>query len=148
MAPNVTVVIGYGNALRGDDGIGPAVAERVAGWDLPGVRALAVPQLVPELAEVIAGASRVVFVDASLGPEGGSVQVEALRPADRLEALGHTGDPRTLLALAAAVFGRCSPAWIVHVGAERFAFGDGLSPAAERGIAAALGEVAHLIVPR
>jgi hypothetical protein len=33
-------VIGYGNTLRGDDGIGPAVAEAVAALGLPGVRVI------------------------------------------------------------------------------------------------------------
>ncbi|HEY9173382.1 MAG TPA: hydrogenase maturation protease, partial [Verrucomicrobiae bacterium] len=53
------LVIGYGNTLRRDDGIGPKVAEAVAELNLPGVRSLACPQLTPELAEPIAHAKRV-----------------------------------------------------------------------------------------
>lgn len=66
-------------ALRGDDGVGPLVAETVAGWGLPGVRALAVQQLVPELAEMVAAASLVVFVEAGPGPEGGGVGLHCER---------------------------------------------------------------------
>src|SRR5947209_7059306 len=35
------LVIGYGNELRGDDGVGPCVARTVASWQRPGLRALA-----------------------------------------------------------------------------------------------------------
>ena len=58
------LVIGYGNTLRSDDGAGQRVAEKIGQWELPGVGALAVHQLTPELAENIAQADAVIFVDA------------------------------------------------------------------------------------
>ena len=138
------VVIGYGNTLRGDDGAGPMVAEAVATLGMPGVQALAVPQLNPELAEVLAGARLAVFVDASTGPAPG-VQVLPLHAAVRSESLGHTSDPGVLLALTAAVYGRRPAAFVVTIPAERFPFGAGLSPAAESGVAAAIREVVRLV---
>jgi len=147
VANGAALVIGYGNALRGDDAAGPEVAEAVAGRGMPGVQALTVPQLTPELAEVLAGARLAVFVDASTGPEAGGVQVLPLRAAERPESLGHTSDPGLLLALAGAVYGRCPPAWIVRVPAVSFQLGAGLSPGAGRGIAAALREVVSLVAP-
>jgi hydrogenase maturation protease len=48
---NQVLVLGYGNTLRRDDAVGPLAAEAVAGWGRPGVLALALPQLLPELAE-------------------------------------------------------------------------------------------------
>ena len=36
-----TLIIGYGNTLRSDDGVGPRLAQTVADWRLPGVRSLA-----------------------------------------------------------------------------------------------------------
>ena len=36
-SPAGILVIGYGNTLRGDDGVGPKVAEAVAALALPGV---------------------------------------------------------------------------------------------------------------
>src|SRR5262245_30725916 len=56
------VVVGYGNELRGDDAVGPRVAQAVAAWDLPGVCGLAIHQLTPELAEILAAAARAIFV--------------------------------------------------------------------------------------
>ena len=66
------LVIGYGNELRRDDGLGPRVAASLAG---PGVRALAVRQLTPELAEEVATARLVVFVDARVNPPAATVEV-------------------------------------------------------------------------
>lgn len=60
------LVIGYGNELRGDDGVGPKVAEAVEAWKLAGVSVLALRQLTPELAADLAVVRRVIFVDAAL----------------------------------------------------------------------------------
>jgi Ni,Fe-hydrogenase maturation factor len=72
------LVIGYGNALRGDDGAGPCAArlfgERCAAR--PGndgaPRVLVVHQLLPELVDDIAQAARVVFIDAYPASDGNS----------------------------------------------------------------------------
>ena len=60
------LIIGYGNTLRGDDGVGPRVAETVAALNLPGVRALVCPMLMPEIADPISRAHTVIFVDAAV----------------------------------------------------------------------------------
>ena len=60
VGPRVTgkaLIIGYGNPLRGDDGIGPAAAALLAGDAADGAEVLACHQLLPELAEI--GRSRV-----------------------------------------------------------------------------------------
>ena len=58
-----TLIVGYGNDLRSDDGAGVIVARKVAVlW--PQARVIVVHQLTPELAEDIAMAGKVIFVDA------------------------------------------------------------------------------------
>jgi Ni,Fe-hydrogenase maturation factor len=183
-----TLVIGCGNDLRGDDALGPLAATAVAAWDMPGVQALAVHQLMPELAEALAEADLAIFVDAcapvappspdqpagyplggaslvphqrgkgadlplspawerGIGGEGEEfVSVQPIEPAAADSALGHTGDPRALLALTRALYGRCPLAWSITVPARSFAFGAGLSAMAERGLAAALRHIDDLIV--
>jgi Ni,Fe-hydrogenase maturation factor len=111
------------------------------------VRALAVAQLTPELAEVLAGACLAVFVDATARPDTEGVEVQLVQAAGRAEALGHTSDPGALLSLALAVYGRCPPAWMVRVPAESFQFGAGLSPRASRATATALRRVLCLVAP-
>jgi Ni,Fe-hydrogenase maturation factor len=122
------------------------VAETVAAWQLPEVLALAVPQLTPELAELLAEAQSAVFVDACVTTEAG-VEVQPLDASRWQESLGHTSDPGTLLALAAAVYGRSPPAWLVRIPIESFGFGIGLSRQATIGVSAALREVARLLAP-
>lgn len=141
MAEVVTVaalVIGYGNDLRGDDGIGPRVADAVAAWRRPGVAALALTQLTPEVAATLASAERVVFVDADARPDAPGVTLRPVAAAPAAEALTHGADPRALLALCQAVYGRCPAAWLLSVPARRFDLGAPLSPDAEAGVAQAL----------
>jgi hydrogenase maturation protease len=133
------LVIGYGNDLRRDDGVGRRAAEAVARWGLPGVHAVAVQQLTPELAELFLDADRVLFVDACADKEG--VRVRLLEPGGTSQALGHGGDPRELLALSMALRGRCPEAWLITVPAADFGFGEGLSARGRRGLETALRHI-------
>lgn len=137
------LVIGYGNTLRGDDGIGPAVAADVARLGLPGVRAIAVHQLTPELAADLAETDLVVFVDAAMSGEPVSVlQLEAVA-AD--SGMTHATDPRGLLALAFAVYGGSPRAWLVTAAGADYGFRDGLSPTGRERSRDALKHVLRLI---
>jgi hydrogenase maturation protease len=138
------LVIGYGNELRGDDGVGPRVARAVAGWHRPGVRALAVQQLTPELADELADVERVVFVDAAADAEG-VVCWRHVHPAGEPARLGHTGDPGWLLGLVDALNGRSPRAWMATIPARELGYGEYLSPAAERGVAVVLHRIADLV---
>lgn len=143
LAPSI-LVLGYGNELRGDDAVGPRVANAVADWQLAGVETLAVHQLTPELAADIASARAAIFVDAVLASAQAGVEVRPILPAEAAAALTHAADPRSLLALSQAAFGRCPPAWWVTIPVGNLEFGEGLSPLAERGLAVALGEIRRL----
>ena len=139
------LVIGYGNPLRADDGVGQRVALAVAGWGRPGVSSLAVHQLTPELADPLAAARLALFVDARLAVEGESARVRPLEPASPRATLGHASDPRSLLALARAVYGRCPRAWLITVPATDLSLGECLSPSASRGMEDALMEIGILV---
>ena len=74
-----TVVFGIGHPDRADDAVGPAVAERVAARDLPGVSV--VPLVTPlELIDAWTGCDIAVVVDAArTGSPDGSVTVHRVR---------------------------------------------------------------------
>ena len=57
------LVIGIGNPLRGDDGVGPLRAEQAGGRS--------VHQLTPELAAELPELEAVLFIEAWLAPAGG-----------------------------------------------------------------------------
>ena len=137
------LVIGYGNTLRGDDGLGPRTAAAVAAWNRRDVRAIACHQLGPELAERISTARRVVFVDAA--ESAGPVRVSPREPGGAGEIVTHSADPRPLLGLAKALFGRCPPAWWVTIPASSFEFSEELSAPARDGLSIALGRIQSVL---
>jgi hydrogenase maturation protease len=134
------LVIGYGNTLRGDDGVGPRVAEAVGHLRLPGVRTLICPLLTPELADPISRAETVIFVDAAVdGPN--EVQWRKLEPNETSQLMAHAADPRTMLALARDVFGHVPEAWWLTIPALDLGFRETFSPEVQRGFAEAVEKI-------
>ena len=130
------LIVGYGNPLRGDDGLGQAVARAFAGEAaIDGVEALACHQLAPELAERFAAAARVVLVDAAAGREAGAISVVALQAGPARPArLGHHFEPSELLGMAQRLYERSPEAYLVTVGAGSFELGEELSPPVARAL--------------
>ena len=139
------LVIGYGNELRGDDGVGPKVAAAVEALHLPGVRTLICQQLSPEHAEPVSQAQVMVFVDAAVDAAR-EVQFRKLEPAGSTQLMAHAADPRTMLALARDVFGHCPEAWWLTIPAEYTGFTEELSPSVQRGLKEAVDKIRALAV--
>jgi hydrogenase maturation protease len=144
------LVIGYGNGLRGDDGIGPQVAEAVARSVAPpaGVTVRICHQLVPELADDLRDRQLVVFVDATTRLAPGAVATRSLTAADApAPSAGpdHRCTPGTLIRLAERLYGARPAAFLVTVGAAAFAHGEGLSPAVAAALPQAVAAVRRLI---
>jgi len=141
------LVVGYGNALRGDDALGwHAVARLSADPRLDGARVIWQHQLTPELALDMAGASLVVLVDAESDLEPGALHVRRLhRSADGGTAMSHHVAPESLLVLAHELYGAAPEAWLVGVGAATLEVGDALSPAVASAIPAIVDAVAAII---
>jgi len=103
-------VIGIGNRIRQDDGIGPLLVESLERSE--GVEAIAVHQLTPELAERLGRAGRVLFVDASI--EEGSVSLDRVDPAEP-RGLGHSLSPSGLLFLTEKLYGGAPEGWALEL---------------------------------
>ena len=114
------LIIGYGNPLRGDDGVGYMAAERLDG--------LARHQLTPELMEPISQAASVIFIDAKIGGQPGAIEERTLQPAPSGNAFTHHATPEALLAGARQLYGRCPPATLVTITGSDFELGHALSP--------------------
>ena len=137
------LVIGYGNTLRGDDGVGPRVAEAVGELNLPGVHTLICPLLTPELANPISRAGKVIFVDAAVDAPK-TVQWRKLEPNESSQIMAHAANPRTMLAIARDVFGHVPEAWWLTIPAVEMGFSGELTPAAQRGLAEAVEKIQAL----
>jgi|SRR5690606_13043174 len=121
------LVIGYGNPLRCDDGLGQYLAEWLeARWK----RAMFITstQLTPELAEPISRAERVVFLDACVGDIPGVVNCEKVEPLPATNAFTHNVTPASLLASAQELYGAAPPAILITVTAASFEYDDKFSP--------------------
>src|ERR1035441_4735156 len=126
-SPAGLLVIGYGNTLRRDDGVGPKVADAVDALTLPGVHALACPLLTPELADPVSPARVPIFVEAA-GEAPRAVQMRNPAPADTSQIMAHSASPATLLALARDVFGHAPEAWLLTIPAENHVHREELPP--------------------
>ena len=123
------LIIGYGNPLRGDDGIGWRVTDQLAALVGDAAKVLTVHQLTPELAEPISKADLVIFIDASYTGRPGSWTCETIRPGpESSDAFTHYFMPAKLLNYADAIFGANPKALLISVAGTAFGCGDELSP--------------------
>jgi hydrogenase maturation protease len=135
-APRV-LVYGYGNPGRLDDGLGPALADRLAASGLPGVTVETNYQLAVEDAAAVAEHDVVVFADASIeGPDPFSFT--RLTPRPDASFTTHVLPPEALLAIAGEHFGAETPGYLLAIRGHEFdEFGEYLSKPARDNLAAA-----------
>lgn len=126
-----TLVIGYGNSWRSDDGLGPAVASLIEEMKRPNVRVMAVQQLTPELAEPLSQVERALFIDASTAPQSAPVVIQTLQPDGEASPLAHACHPATLLALSRVLYHRSPRAWMLTIEGRSSDHGDRLTDVAQ-----------------
>lgn len=144
------LIIGYGNRLCGDDGVGPAVIEaletRFAGD--AAVSLLARHQLTPELVDFIVGKDLVIFIDATLeGAPGEITEREVDQEAD-VATLSHTCTPTTLMVAARVLFGSHVSGVVFTVAGERFEIGQSLSAKVLNALPGLLGRILEMVEGR
>jgi hydrogenase maturation protease len=146
-----TLIIGYGNPLRRDDGLGwHAIRELSRGVESADVELLPCHQLTPELADKVAAAGAVIFIDAiqieesaAAGPRGPIIS--EISPSAGSSAFSHELTPATLLDLSRQLYGSCPHAYTVSLRGESFAFGEALSPSVARALPALIQKVRALV---
>jgi hydrogenase maturation protease len=144
------LVVGYGNTLRSDDGVGPAVAERLAGdARLEGVVVRVEHQLTPELTLDASRSSLVVLVDAEVGPPPGEIAIQNVVAAASGEGgppMTHHLDPAGLAGLALELWGTAPPIVVVSVGAASVEVGEHLTAVVEAAIPRAVETVISIVL--
>jgi hydrogenase maturation protease len=140
-------VVGYGNPLRSDDGVGPAVAARLAGDPrLAGADIRAEHQLTPELALDASRASLLVLVDAGLNEAPGEVAMRRLGPAAASgDAWTHHVDPAGIVGLARELFGAAPPVVMISIGPASLEVGETLSDVVEASVTRAADLVVTVV---
>jgi len=137
-----TLVIGYGNPYRHDDGVALAVINslrhrlgvNLLALDDDGLDTLGYPvdtimlhQLLPELVPVVANYQRLVFVDARIRASSEEISVVPIREEYGFHAVTHHLSPQMLLALVKEATGTFPLSHLISIRGENFDFGEGLS---------------------
>jgi len=132
-----TLVLGYGNPGRQDDGLGPAVAAGIEGLGWPGLTAHDNYQLNIEDAVDVAEHDVVWFVDAAkVGPS--PYCVRDLSPASTIEFTSHIMRPEAVLAIAGQCYDRFPRAFLLAIRGYQFEFVEALTPGAAENLDVAL----------
>lgn len=142
------VVFAVGNPDRGDDGLGPVLAARLAGLALAGVEVVEDFQLQVEHALDLEGCRRAVFVDAGTGTPA-PYELRPARASARFLHTTHALPPEAVLEAYERCNGRPAPeAWVLCVRGESFGLGEGLSPQGQRHLEVAWPQLVELCTGR
>jgi hydrogenase maturation protease len=137
-----TLIIGFGNPDRQDDGVAWHILTRLAqefsrplpsmdegffpGGENPDL--LFVLQLIPELAETISAYQRVCFVDAHTGNVPEDVNLIEVKAEYQRSPFTHHMTADTCLSLVQTIYGQTPEAILVSIRGYEFGFSHELSP--------------------
>jgi len=136
-----TLIIGYGNPYRQDDGVawhilrevgkklGLPDEETITGF-LPASQEIdlwCVLQIIPEMADTIAKYDRVCFVDAHTGIVPEEVAVKPVLPVYTSSPLTHHLTPESLLSITHTIYHVEPEALLISVRGYEFGFSEDLS---------------------
>jgi hydrogenase maturation protease len=124
------LILGYGNPLRSDDGLGWQVAAEMSRTNRsPEVEILPCHQLTPELAPVVSRVEIVIFIDCAQGGKPGEMGCEEVRSDFGVTTFTHHLTPAALLAMSSELFGACPRAYLLSIQGESYEPGDSFSAA-------------------
>lgn len=140
------LILGYGNPLRSDDGLGWHAAVQLFRTNaIPGVEILPCRQLTPDLAEVVSKAETILFLDCCHESQAGEFRCEEVRAVEGNPAFTHHLSPGSLLAMARDLYGAFPRGWLLTVGGRSFEVGEAMSPEAEAALGTLKAKVRELI---
>lgn len=155
-----TIVIGYGNIDRGDDGAAYEVinslrerlGKKLLSDDDTGLEELGeeidsifLSQLMPEIMDVIINYDRIIFVDAHVGANKNNLECTPVMPEYVSSTFTHHMTPASLLAFLQVLYDHIPAGYIVSLRGYDFDFKRALSPDTQILIHAAVEEILKLL---
>ena len=132
------LLIGYGNPGRGDDALGPALAEAIEALGMEGLKVEVDFQLNVEDAWELTGYDLAIFADAAVQGAEPFFWREVL-PADEARFSSHAASPEGVLALARRLFNAKVRGFVIGIrGYEFDVFGAPLTPRAQDNLGQAI----------
>ncbi|HUJ09413.1 MAG TPA: hydrogenase maturation protease [Verrucomicrobiae bacterium] len=141
-----TLIFGYGNASRRDDGVGWFVIGQLDKLGLDGIELLNCHQLEVDHAEVISRFDNVIFVDATTPQSPRTITETVVQPRFQTHAVTHYLTPSDLLSLSDTLYGQVPRAILFSIRGCDFGFGMGLSSATEGWALEAVQRIQQLVV--
>lgn len=139
------LVIAIGNPSRGDDALGPLLAERLESLALPQVEVLTDFQLQIEHALDLLGRQEVIFVDARAAGAA-PVTIDPLTAAGAESITTHALAPQALLASFQRLTGEASPrSRLLAIRGYEFELGGPLTAAAAANLDAAMATLIGIL---
>jgi len=140
-----TLIIGYGNRSRRDDGVGWFILEQLDALNLPGVELETSQQLEVEAAETIRRFDAVIFVDAAIPEAPEPIQRTVVTPNFQSHAVAHYLTPADVLSLCKTLYNREPRAVLFSIRGRDFNFGTTLSPEVEAAAREVVKQIAEII---
>ncbi len=141
------LIIGYGNLMRGDDGVGCHAAHALeeAFRNDSGVEVIAAHQLTPEMADDVSRSKFVLFIDASSEETPGKIRQARVLAQEVPMGFSHYLTPSSLLTAAEQLYGDAPQAMSLTLAGWCFELGSKLSPDAKRLMPDLLGQAKDMV---
>ena len=138
-------VVGVGNLLRSDDGVGPLIAEKIAKKNIAGVSVITSQLLNIELLEDAIGYERILIIDA--GAVGSGVVLKKIEcHGVAAQASSHHLSPEFLLAMAQELYEINLNLYVCCVRGQNFDVGNILSASVKELIPQAMARVEEFLM--
>jgi hydrogenase maturation protease len=140
-----TLVIGYGNDSRNDDGVGWFVIAELAKRNLPGVVLETAHQLEVDFAETVRDYHHIIFVDAAIPESSAPWWSAPVTPGFQSHAVAHFMTPGDILGLCQTLFGTAPTGTLFSIRGHDFNFGMDLSPETRQSAAQVVDQIVALV---
>jgi hydrogenase maturation protease len=144
------LVIGIGNVLRQDDGLGPKTVAFLDELSFDGydVGTIVIPQIDITLASTLASVDYAIFVDAGMNDSDDQIKIIPYEHAEHDSNLSHTSHALSipsLIEITSELYGRAPISYMVIPKGYDFSVGERLSPQAEANMLLAVNQIVELI---
>jgi len=128
---NNIYIYGFGNPGRQDDGLGPAIIDKLEQENIAGITTDSNYQLNIEDAHNISGSDIVIFVDASIDAEE-PFTFKRIQPSNEITFTTHSMSPESVLALAKDIYDKDIEAYVLAIRGYEWEFNEKFSPKASQ----------------
>ncbi len=139
------LLIGYGNTLRSDDGVGWYVADSIIGKLGDRIDIIKADQITVEMTEDIKDRKLVIFVDAHVSDKDDWLKAEEIFPDLKFGMTAHIFTPSALLALCEKIYNKCPKAYLFSIKGINYDFGEKLSEQTKSSAETAVTQITELI---